>query len=210
MTIADTPGYTYSERKVHLILDKEKTFDTFKEFHALVERQTNQRPRKLQTDNGGEFESSKFNQYCQIRGIAREFTAPYSSSQNGVAKRKNRTIQDMTRALIKKSNLHLAYWGEVVSMTTYLQNRLPSKAIDGMTPYKAWHGRKPTLQHIRIFGAPAYTHKSKDQLEHSKLFDIAQKYIFWVLLTALRCTNFMTLQPKWCIPKVPNLMRRQL
>ena len=27
-----------------------------------------------------------------------------------------------------------------------------TKALDGMTPYEAWHGRKPAVSHLRVFG----------------------------------------------------------
>lgn len=34
----------------------------------------------------------------------------------------------------------------------YLLNRAPTKVVDGMTPYEAWHGQKPAVQHLRTFG----------------------------------------------------------
>ena len=44
------------------------------------------------------------------------------------------------------------YWGEAVVMAVYILNRSPTKALNGMTPYEAWHGRKPTVSHLRVFG----------------------------------------------------------
>lgn len=32
-----------------------------------------------------------------------------------------------------------------------------------MTPYEGWHGKKPDLSHIRIFGSEAYLHVPKDE-----------------------------------------------
>jgi hypothetical protein len=37
-------------------------------------------------------------------------------------------------------------------MVVYILNRSPTKALNGMTPYKAWHGRKPVVSHLRVFG----------------------------------------------------------
>jgi hypothetical protein len=34
----------------------------------------------------------------------------------------------------------------------YLQNRLPTKSLTDRTPYEAWHGRKPSVNHLRVFG----------------------------------------------------------
>jgi hypothetical protein len=31
-------------------------------------------------------------------------------------------------------------------------NRSPTKALNGRTPYEAWHGRKPAVSHLRVFG----------------------------------------------------------
>ena len=33
----------------------------------------------------------------------------------------------------------------------YILNRSPTKALDSRTPYEAWHGRKPTVSHLRVF-----------------------------------------------------------
>ena len=33
----------------------------------------------------------------------------------------------------------------------YILNRSPTKALDGRTPYEAWHGRKLAVSHLRVF-----------------------------------------------------------
>jgi hypothetical protein len=38
----------------------------------------------------------------------------------------------------------------------YLQNRLSTKSLAGRTPYEAWHGRKPAVNHLRVFGCRAF------------------------------------------------------
>jgi hypothetical protein len=38
----------------------------------------------------------------------------------------------------------------------YILNRSPIKALNGGTPYEAWHGRKPTVSHLRVFGCLAF------------------------------------------------------
>jgi hypothetical protein len=43
-----------------------------------------------------------------------------------------------------------------VVTAVYILNRSPTKAINGRTPYEAWHGRKPTVSHLRIFGCLAF------------------------------------------------------
>ena len=48
------------------------------------------------------------------------------------------------------------YWGEAVVTAVYILNRSPTKALDGMTSYEAWHGRKPAVSHLRVFGCLAF------------------------------------------------------
>ena len=38
----------------------------------------------------------------------------------------------------------------------HLLNRSPTKALDGKTPYEAWHRRKPVVSHLRVFGCLAF------------------------------------------------------
>lgn len=84
---------------------KGEAFDKFLEFKAQAERQSGQKILTLRTDNRGEFESHKFQDYCRGQGILRHLTTPYSSSQNGIAERKNRTLQDAARAMLKQAGL---------------------------------------------------------------------------------------------------------
>jgi hypothetical protein len=38
----------------------------------------------------------------------------------------------------------------------YILNRSPTKALNGRTPYEAWHGRKPAVSHLRVLGCLAF------------------------------------------------------
>jgi hypothetical protein len=48
------------------------------------------------------------------------------------------------------------FWGEAVVTAVYILNCSPSKALNGRTPYEAWHGRKPAVSHLRVFGRLAF------------------------------------------------------
>jgi len=54
----------------------------------MVENQCNQKIKVLRSDQGGEYISHEFEEYCQNVGIQRQLTAAYSPQQNGVAERK--------------------------------------------------------------------------------------------------------------------------
>ncbi|KAL4319611.1 hypothetical protein GQ457_18G013070 [Hibiscus cannabinus] len=67
------------------------------------------------------------NQLCEAcllaNGIRRPLTVPRSPQQNGVAERKNMTILNMTRSMLKAKNMPKEFWAEAVSCAVYLSNR---------------------------------------------------------------------------------------
>jgi hypothetical protein len=63
-----------------------------------------------------------------------------------------------------------------VNTTVYVLNRCPTKSVDGMTPFEAWHGRKPAVHHLRTFGCIVYVRNTTPHLK--KLEDHGRKMIF--------------------------------
>ncbi|KAA0038299.1 integrase [Cucumis melo var. makuwa] len=61
------------------------------------------------------------------QGIHHQMTARMTPQQNGVAERKNRTIMEMARSMLKAKNLQNEFWGDVVECTVYILNRAPKK-----------------------------------------------------------------------------------
>ena len=49
------------------------------------------------------------------------------------------------------SNLPNSLWGEELKNTTYIINRVSTKAAT-KTPYELWVGRKPSLKHFHVWG----------------------------------------------------------
>eukprot|EP00253_Pinus_taeda_P021382 PITA_21382 len=64
-------------------------------FKAFVEKQSGHQILKLRSDNVGEYVNNKFINFCDEHGIQMQHTVPYTPQQNGVAKRKNRTLKEM-------------------------------------------------------------------------------------------------------------------
>ena len=73
---------------------------------------------------------------------------------NGVSERRNYTLKDMVRSMISHSTLTESLWGEALKTAAYSLNRGPTKAAT-KTPYELWTGRKPSLNHLHIWGCPA-------------------------------------------------------
>ncbi|KAC9923458.1 hypothetical protein E3N88_45065 [Mikania micrantha] len=138
-----------------LIRTKAEVFERFKEFKESTELEYGKKIKGLRTDNGGEFNSQAFKTLCAESGMHHQLTAPYSPQQNGVVERRNQTIMSMTRCLLKPMNLPQDLWGEAVRHALYILNRSPTKSMK-TTPYEGIKGRKPRLEHLRVFGCVGY------------------------------------------------------
>ena len=74
---------------VFMMKHKGEAFMKFKEWKTLIENQTWKKLKRLRTDNGLEFCSSEFDEFCKSEGIVRHHTVRYTPQQNGVAERMN-------------------------------------------------------------------------------------------------------------------------
>ena len=63
-----------------------------------------------------------------------------------------------------------------MGIACYLVNRSPSSKLDENTPHEVWNGKKPSLEHLRVFGCDAYVHVPKENM--SKLDKKAKQFIF--------------------------------
>ncbi|KAJ0591376.1 putative RNA-directed DNA polymerase [Helianthus annuus] len=159
--IDDFSRYMWS----YLLKQKSDAFVTIKKFKVMIEKQTRKPLKTLRTDRGGEFTSREFNEYCEQEGVMRHLTAPYTPQQNGVVERRNRTLVEMTRCIMKARGVPNYLWGEAVRHASYLINRTPTRALVGETPYEKFKRKKPNLEHLKIFGCLAYERVVSKQLQ---------------------------------------------
>ncbi|KAI3742955.1 hypothetical protein L1987_60654 [Smallanthus sonchifolius] len=143
----------------YFIKTKDEALVMLNKFKLQVEKESTYKVKMLRTDRGGEFNSRLFNEFCEQEGIKRQLTAPYTPQQNGVVERRNRTVLGVTRSILKAMEVPESFWGEAVCHAVYLLNRVPTKGVKRGTPYENWRGRKPTLNHIRVFGCVAHMKK---------------------------------------------------
>lgn len=90
---------------VYFIKFKSETFENFKKYKAMVEKQSGKQIMVLRTDRGGEFLSSEFTAYFDENEIRRLLTTPRTPEQIEVAERKNRTVVEMARSMLKEKGL---------------------------------------------------------------------------------------------------------
>ena len=101
----------------------------FFEWLAMVENQTDRKLKCLRIDNRGEFKSDECVKFCRERGIRREYTAPYSPGQNGIAERMNQTIQERVVSMLQHSGLSDGFWAEALLTVVHIINMSPSRPL---------------------------------------------------------------------------------
>jgi hypothetical protein len=142
---------------------KSDVFEAFKQFKAYAENQSERKLKTLRDDKGGEYMSNAFLQFTTECGIERQHTVRARPQQNGVAERANRVLSERLTTMLDESGLPKAFWGECLAALVHVWNRCPTEAIRSATPYELWHGRKPDVSHLRVWGCTAYVHVQKDK-----------------------------------------------
>jgi hypothetical protein len=118
----------------------------------------------------------KFGDYCVAKGVHHQHMVPYSPQQNGIVEHQNGMVVAIAKSMLKAKGLLGWFWGEAGNTAVYVLNRCPTKSVDGTTPFKAWHLRKPTVHHLMTFGCIMYVWNKTLHLK--KLEEHGRKMIF--------------------------------
>ncbi|XP_024010234.1 uncharacterized protein LOC112085266 [Eutrema salsugineum] len=119
---------------------------------------------QIRSDHGGEFRNDVFEKLCQSQGIRHQYSAPRTPQQNGVVERKNRTLQEMARAMLHGNKVSPRFWAEAINTACYIINRVYVKHGTKTTPYEIWNGKTPNRSYFHIFGCVCYILNDKDNL----------------------------------------------
>lgn len=73
-------------------------------------------------------------EFMTTYGLIHQTSYPRTPQQNGVVECKNRTLHEITRALMFEAKVPAHFWPETIATATYLTNRLPKKTLQYQTP----------------------------------------------------------------------------
>ncbi|GKF74529.1 putative ribonuclease H-like domain-containing protein [Tanacetum coccineum] len=90
---------------VFFLRTKDETSGILKDFIRQIENQLNQKVKTIRCDNGTKFKNRDFIEFCGSKGIKREYINARTPQQNGVAKRKNKTLIEAARTMLADSFL---------------------------------------------------------------------------------------------------------
>ncbi|GKC36766.1 retrovirus-related pol polyprotein from transposon TNT 1-94 [Tanacetum coccineum] len=97
-------SYDYSRFTwVFFLATKDETSGILKSFITGIENLVDHKVKVIRCDNGTEFKNREMNQFCDIKGILRQFSAARTPQQNGVAERRNRILIEAARTMLADS-----------------------------------------------------------------------------------------------------------
>nr|GEV08191.1 ribonuclease H-like domain-containing protein [Tanacetum cinerariifolium] len=117
-------------------------------------------------------------EFYQMEGIKREFSVAKTPQQNGVAKRKNRTLIEAAKTMLADSLLPTIFLAEAVNIACYVQNRVLVIKPHNKTPYKLLLGgssnidfMKPFRCHVTILNTLDHVVKFKGNADEGSWLD---------------------------------------
>ncbi|GKC66977.1 putative ribonuclease H-like domain-containing protein [Tanacetum coccineum] len=88
---------------VLFLATKDETSEILKTFITGIENLIDLKVKVIRCDNGTEFKNKVMNQFCEMKGIKREFSVARTPQQNRVAEKKNKTLIEAVKTMLADS-----------------------------------------------------------------------------------------------------------
>ncbi|GJR11802.1 retrovirus-related pol polyprotein from transposon TNT 1-94 [Tanacetum coccineum] len=162
--VDDYSRYTW----VYFLHSKDETPEIIKKFIAQAQLNYKAKVCKIRTDNGTEFKNATLKAHYEKLGIMQQFSTARTPQQNGVVERRNRTLVEAARTMLKFSRLPEFLWAKAVATACFTQNRSIIHTRHNKTPYELLRGRKPNVEYFHVFGSLCYPTNDRDDLGKMK------------------------------------------
>ncbi|GJY72245.1 retrovirus-related pol polyprotein from transposon TNT 1-94 [Tanacetum coccineum] len=120
--------------------------------------------RNVRTDNGTEFVNQTLREFYENVGISHQTFVARTPQQNGVVKRRNRTLVEAAQTMLIFSKAPLFLWAEAINTACYTQNRSLIRLRYNKTPYELMQDKKPDLSFLHVFGSLCYPTNDHEDL----------------------------------------------
>nr|GFA97957.1 hypothetical protein [Tanacetum cinerariifolium] len=152
---------------VFFLATKDETSQVLKTFIIGLENLLSLKVKIIRCDNGTEFKNSDLNQFCELKGIKREFSVPKTPQQNGITERKNRTLIEAARTLLADLHLPIPFWAEAVNTACYVQNRVNGVTIASTLVSTAGHNFINSTNNFSAAGPSNAAMPNMENITHS-------------------------------------------
>nr|GEX76105.1 integrase, catalytic region, zinc finger, CCHC-type, peptidase aspartic, catalytic [Tanacetum cinerariifolium] len=198
---------------VKFLRSKDETPTFIIKFLKMIQVRLNVPVRRIRTDNGTEFVNQTLRDYYEEVGISHETSVAPSPQQNGVVKRRNRTLIEAARTMLIYAQAPLFLWAEAVATACFTQNRSIIHLQHGKTPYELLHSKLPDLSFFHVFGALCYPTNDSENLGLVRTSSSSTSYVptsgnNWDLLFQLMFDELLNPPPSvWeLVPRPDQVM----
>nr|GEY29142.1 putative ribonuclease H-like domain-containing protein [Tanacetum cinerariifolium] len=124
---------------VFFLTTRDETSVILKSFITRIKNLVDHKVKVIRCDNGTEFKNREMNQFCEMKGILRQFGIARTLEQNRVVERRDRILIEAARTMLADSKLPPTFWAEAVNTTCYVQNRVLVVNPHNKTSYELFH-----------------------------------------------------------------------
>ncbi|GKB41828.1 retrovirus-related pol polyprotein from transposon TNT 1-94 [Tanacetum coccineum] len=162
--VDDYSLYTWT----HFLRSKDETPEVLTDFLRLVQRGLRAQVRIVRTDKGTKFLNKTLHEYFSQEGIEHQKFVARTPEQNGVVKRRNRTLVKAARIMLSAAKVSLFFWAEAIATACFTQNRSLVITRHKKTPYHIINGRKPSIKFFQVFGSLCYIVRDGKNIDKMK------------------------------------------
>nr|GEV50213.1 hypothetical protein [Tanacetum cinerariifolium] len=137
--ILQSPGFT--SLKVYFLRTKDETLEVIKNFLKKIYVRLQAPVIIVRTENETEFKNHALKEYFNSLGITHETSATKTPQQNGVVKRRNRTLVEAARTVLIFSHAPLFLWAEAIATA------------------------KTDISYLYVFGAVCYPKNDREDID---------------------------------------------
>ncbi|GKA82426.1 retrovirus-related pol polyprotein from transposon TNT 1-94 [Tanacetum coccineum] len=115
--------------------DKTEAFDQFEIFSKKIQNQLGCTIVSIRTDHSREFDNDvQFGEFCNANGITHNFLAPCTPQSNGMAEKRNRTLQEMSRTMLNELPVGIKRLLDDLGVTAAKNDNAPpiTKVVEGI------------------------------------------------------------------------------
>nr|GFB26332.1 hypothetical protein [Tanacetum cinerariifolium] len=152
----------------HFLRSKDETPEVLIDFFRLVQKGLQAQVRVVQSDKGTEFLNQTLHAYFAAEGIQHQTSVARTHEQNGVVKRRNRTLVEAARTMLSAAKVPLFFWAEAIATACFTQNRSLVIPRHEKTPYHIINEQKPSVKFFHIFGSTCYIVRDGENLDKMK------------------------------------------
>nr|GEZ80026.1 retrovirus-related Pol polyprotein from transposon TNT 1-94 [Tanacetum cinerariifolium] len=152
VVVDDYSQYTW----VFFLHSKDEASDVIISFIKKTQVNLQLQVKRVQNDNGTKFKNKTLAKFFDEVGITQQFSAARTPQQNGVVKRRNRTLVEATRTMLTFANLPSFLWAEAIATACFTQNRLIIHKRFDKTHYELINKRKPKNKFFHVFECRCY------------------------------------------------------